>query len=301
MKLTILGTSAAVPTVKRGLTSQVLTVENRSYLIDCGEGTQLQMQRFGVARGKIRQIFISHLHGDHVFGLPGLLTSFALNGRKEPLDLFGPIGISRYIISILEATTAFLTYQLTIYEHETTDSKIIFRDHLLEVSTIPLVHRVPCAGFLFQENPKQRHIIPEKIVEFQIPFHKINGIKNGANFVAENGQVIDNQALTLEPSVSKSFAFVSDTSFSEAIIPQISGVNLLYHEATFLTEHEKEAILTGHSTAAQAAEIANRANVEKLVIGHFSARYSDLLPNLLEAQNVFNQTILGEDGLEILI
>jgi ribonuclease Z len=301
MKLTILGTSAAVPLFDRGLTSQVLTIENRSYLIDCGEGTQLQMSRFGVARGKIRQIFISHLHGDHVFGLPGLLTSFALNRRKEPLDLFGPIGIAQYILSILEITTAFLTYKLTIHEHNTTEAVIIFQDNLLEVSTIPLVHRVPCAGFLFRENPKLRRMIAEKIDEFQIPFHEINGIKNGDNFVTENGQIIDNQALTLDPSISKSFAFVSDSVFSEAIVPLISGVNLLYHEATFLTEHEKEARLTGHSTAAQAAKIAQLANVEKMVIGHFSTRYTDLLPNLMEAKAVFDNTILGKDGLEVII
>lgn len=297
MKLTILGASAAVPTPERGLTAQILTVGNRNYLLDCGEGTQLQMTRFGIKRSKIRQVFISHLHGDHIFGLPGFITSLALNKRKEPLEIFGPTGISVFIKTALEISRAHqLTFSLKITEFDAEKEAVIFEDNQLTVTAIPLRHRIPCAGFLFQEKEKARHILPEKIDEHEIPFSEIKAIKAGADFTTKSGQVVENQVLTSPPDTPCRFFYATDTKVFDEILPKIFGVNLLYHEATFLHEKALEADFTGHSTARQAAEIAQKAGVGQLIIGHFSTRYVDLGELLAEARAVFPDTFLAIDG-----
>ncbi len=296
MQLTILGASAAVPTTERGLSAQVLTVGSRSCLLDCGEGTQLQMSRFGVKRARIRQIFLSHLHGDHIFGLPGLVTSLALNKRSEPLEIFAPTGLRLFLETALSVASAHQTFPLKITEFDPTSEVLLFEDHHLKVTAVPLRHRIPCAGFLFEEKPRPRHIRPEKIAELEIPFSEIPGIKAGASFTTKAGQLVENEQLTTPADPPRRFFYATDTQAFDELAERISGINLLYHEATFLHEKAAEAALTGHSTARQAAEIALKAAVGQLVVGHFSTRYLDLDLILEEARSVFPNSHLAIDG-----
>jgi ribonuclease Z len=296
VKLTILGNSAGGPFQGRNYTSQVLEVENQLFLIDCGEGTQHQIYRQRVKIDKVRQIFISHLHGDHVFGLIGLLTSFAMKKRELDLELFSPTGLKELIETQIRICQVHLPYTLIFNELDTNLHCKIFENKVIEVYSIPLFHRIPTTGFLFKSKVKPRNIIPEKIQEFSIPFKAIPAIKAGADFITSDGQNIPNSTLTLAPAIPKSYAFCSDTAYFTAIVEQIRGVNVLYHEATFTAEHSHEALISHHTTAAQAADIAKKAQVERLIIGHISARYPDFEQHLLEARAVFAETSAAEEG-----
>lgn len=294
--LTILGCNAALPNNGRHPTSQVLTVQDKSYLIDCGEGTQMRMNDFHIKRGRINQIFISHLHGDHVFGLIGLLTSYSLNGRNEALEIFGPEGLEEFIKHQLTYTKSTITYPLSFQVVDTTQHSLIYQDNQLNVYSIPLVHRVPATGYLFREKKRKPNIIAAKLKEYNIHYSFIEGIKDGNDFKLENGQVVPNSELLLAAPNPRSYAFCSDTMYNEAIIPIIKGVDLLYHEATFDHTMLTQANKTMHTTSKQAGEIALKAEVKQLIIGHYSSRYKNLTILLDEAKSIFPNTHLAEEG-----
>lgn len=309
-ELTILGTSAAVPTHNRYLSGQVLNVQDDLYLIDCGEGTQFRLTECHIKRTKINQIFISHLHGDHFFGLFGLLTSLAMSGRTEPMDIFSPEGLEE-IVAVMFKNSLYqspfpIRFQAIRFEEGYEGPSLpIFENAKLTVSAFPLWHRIPTVGYVFKEKKALRHILADQITAFHIPYDKINDIKKGADFnlkdsllpeLANSNQVIPNVLLTEDSPAPRSFAYCSDTRYHEAILPHIGGVDVLYHEATFAHEMAAHAHMTGHSTALQAAMMAQKASVKKLIIGHFSSRYDNLDVLLDEAMHAYGNTVLAIDG-----
>lgn len=291
--LTILGFNSAIPTVNSSPTAQFLEMEERHFLIDCGEGTQVQLRKAKVRFSKINHIFISHLHGDHCFGLPGLIASFRLLGRENPLHIYGPKGIKQMLETIFRITETHRGFEVVYHELDKDSPEKIYEDKRLEVYTIPLDHRIYCNGYLFREKPKERHLDMEEISKYpEIETCDYQNIKNGKDFVLEDGFVLKNSSLTTNPTPSVSYAFCSDTRIKEDIVPLIENVNLLYHESTFLHDLKEMADYTGHSTALEAARIARLANVEKLILGHFSNRYGDLSLFTEEARQIFPNTFL---------
>jgi ribonuclease Z len=298
---TSLGVSAAQPAYGRHLAAHVLCIEPELFLIDCGEGTQFQFNAFGVKRHRIRHIFISHLHGDHFFGLIGLLTSMGMNDRKEPLAIHAPAGLEEMIGLQLRLTGSVLPFEVSYYPLTFNGLDCILETDRLEVFSFPLDHRTPACGFLFREKPLPLNIIPEKIAEYGLAFEQIREVKNGLGLKLPGGQIVPNQELTLPPYKPRSFAYCSDTAYSEAIVPFIKGVDLLYHESTFLDRDAELAALTWHSTAVQAARIALQAEAGQLAIGHFSARYYELQELLDEAREIFPRTILAGEGESVVL
>ncbi|MBL7802524.1 MAG: ribonuclease Z [Saprospiraceae bacterium] len=299
MQLTILGNGSGGPFQGRHYTAQVLQVENRLFLIDCGEGTQMQMYRFQVRYDRLEQIFVSHLHGDHVFGLVGLLTSWCLKKRTNPLHIYSPPGMEELVETNLRlcGVRVPVTYPIHFHVVEATAFDRVFDDTLLEVFSVPLSHRgVACCGWLFREKIRPRNLRPEKITEYDIPYSLLPGIKAGQDLVLPGGQIVPNDELTLPPRAPLSYAFCSDTAPSDQVAEWVKGVDFLYHEATFLSEHTAEADLSGHSTAAQAAEIARKAGAKRLLLGHFSGRYADTAAHLAEARAIFPNTEAAEEG-----
>lgn len=295
-ELTILGSNAAVPANNRWLSAQVLNIQEQLFLIDCGEGTQFRMQEFQIRKNKIRNIFITHLHGDHIFGLAGLLTSMAMAGRTEPMTIFAPFGLEPMIQSIFQYSYYKSPFPIDFQVVDTTKTGVIYENEVVKVTGFPLNHRVPCAGYLFQEQPFPKNIRPEKIKEYAIPFQQIKAIKAGGSFETIDGRIILNEELTLPALKPRSFAYCADTTYFEPILETIRGVDLLYHETTFMADMTEHATLSGHSTALQAGMIAAKAAVNQLVTGHYSSRYIDLNPILEEARSVFPNTVLGIDG-----
>lgn len=296
MNLTILGCYAATPRTFTNPTSQVLEINNRLFLIDCGEGTQVQLRKNKVKFSAINQIFISHLHGDHLYGLIGLVSTFNLLNRNNPLTIYGPVGVKEIIKLQLKLSNSWPQYELNFVELSSTESELIFEDDKVTVKTIPLKHRVYTNGFLFQEKRKERKLNIDKVQEYEIETCYYQNIKNGKDITLDDGRVIPNEVLTFDPPEPKSYAFCSDTMYSENIIPIIKEVNVLYHESTFLDSEEHLAEKTMHSTAKEAARIALKANVGQLVLGHYSTRYASIELFKEEAQTVFKNTILGDDG-----
>ncbi|MXP05885.1 MULTISPECIES: ribonuclease Z [unclassified Apibacter] len=300
MKLTILGYNSAVPTVRTNPTSQLLECNNQYFLIDCGEGTQVQLRKARVKFTHINTIFISHLHGDHVFGLIGLISSFHLLGRTEPLTIYGPKGIKKLIEIQLLLTESSNQFDINFIELTSLKSELIYEDNKLCVWTIPLNHRIYTNGFLFKEKVKPRRLNMD-VIKYnpEIEVCDYHNLKLGKDFITQSGDIIKNEYLTLPPKHSYSYAFCSDTKFSLDIVPLIKGVDVLYHEATFLDELRELASKTGHTTAYQAAEIAKMANVKVLILGHFSNRYTDISILKEEAGQVFFNTILPEELLTL--
>lgn len=291
--LTILGFNSAIPTVNSSPTAQFLEMEERHFLIDCGEGTQVQLRKAKVRFSKINHIFISHLHGDHCFGLPGLIASFRLLGRENPLHVYGPKGIKKMLETIFQITETHRGFEVVYHELDKDYSEKIYEDKRVEVFTIPLDHRIYCNGYLFKEKTKERHLNMEEISKYpEIETCDYQNIKNGKDFVLSDGFVLKNTSITTEPSPSVSYAFCSDTRIKEDIVPIIENVDVLYHESTFLHNLKEMADYTGHSTALEAAEIAKKANVKKLILGHFSNRYDDLSVFTNEAREIFPNTFL---------
>ena len=291
--LTILGFNSAIPTVNSSPTAQFLEMEERAFLIDCGEGTQVQLRKAKARFSKINHIFISHLHGDHCFGLPGLIASFRLLGRETPLHIYAPKGIKEMLETIFRITETHKGFELIYNELESKKSVRIFEDNRLEVFTIPLNHRIYCNGYLFREKPKERHLNMQEISKYpEIETCDYHNLKLGKDFVLSDGYLLKNEVLTTEPTKSVSYAFCSDTRYLETILPIIENVDVLYHEATFLHELKEMADYTGHTTALEAARIARKANVGKLILGHFSNRYHDLNVFTDEAREVFANTFL---------
>ncbi|QEC53334.1 ribonuclease Z [Anseongella ginsenosidimutans] len=295
-QLTILGSSSATPVRNRFPSSQLLNINEKLFLIDCGEATQIQLLRYGLKASRIDHIFISHMHGDHYFGLPGLLSTLHLNGRVKPLYLYGPPELMEIISLTLTHSQTRLRYPLEFYPVDPSEPGQIFENAEITVETIIMNHRIPCTGFLFREKARLPNIAREKIQEYEIPTQAIADIKQGADFTLPNGILIPNRELTIPPRPSRAFAYCADTLVKPDIVSQIKTVDLLYHEATFMNEMLDRANETFHSTAAQAAAIALEAKVKKLVIGHFSARYRELSPLLTEARAVFPATELAKEG-----
>ena len=291
--LTILGYNSAIPTVKSAPTAQFLEMEERCFLIDCGEGTQVQLRKAKAKFSKINHIFISHLHGDHVFGLPGLISSFRLLGRETPLHVYGPKGIKEMMETIFRITETHQGFEVVFHELSSKKSEKVYEDNRVEVFTIPLDHRIYCNGYLFKEKPKERHLNMQEISKYpEIEICDYHNLKRGKNIQLSDGYILKNENLTKPAEPSVSYAFCSDTRYLESIIPIIKNVDVLYHEATFLHDLKKMADYTGHSTALEAAKIARKANVKKLILGHFSNRYNDLSVFLNEACEIFPETYL---------
>ena len=295
-KLTILGCDSAIPTVDKQQTAQLLNINEHFFLIDCGENTQVQLRKYQLSFQRISHILISHLHGDHYYGLIGLITSMHLLGRNKGLHIYAHEDLKEIINVQLSASNTNLNYPLFFHVLPKDEEKILFKDDNVEISNFLLDHTIDCSGFLFKEISTKRKIIKEKIEEYKIPNDKIDAIKDGAHYVNENNQIIDNIELTSVISNLHSYAYCSDTRFSSRIIPIISNVDVLYHEATFSEELATRAIETGHSTTKEAANIAKEANVKNLLIGHYSKRYKDLNILLEESKQYFNNSFLTKEG-----
>jgi ribonuclease Z len=296
MKLTILGSSSALPTSGRYPSAHVLTAHERLFLIDCGEGTQMQLRKTRIRFGKINHIFISHLHGDHVFGLYGLLSTFSLMGRENPIHLYAPENYQSILISHLNDFDIRLSYEVDFIPLSGKDPMKILDDKYITVTSFPLQHRIPSYGFLFREKISERNIIKECIDRYNIPHVRIPAIKKGEDFITTDGVVIRNEDITLPPSEPLSYAYCSDTKYFKRLASFVKGVNLLYHEATFDKSKEELAAITGHSTTLDAAKTALDAGAGTLLIGHFSARYKEVLPLVEEARTIFPETYPAIDG-----
>ncbi len=296
MKLTILGCYAATPRSITNPTSQLLEIKNRMILIDCGEGTQVQLRKNKIKFSKINQVFISHLHGDHFFGLIGLISTFSLLGRTTDLHIYGPKGIKDIILIQLRLSNSWTNYGLFFHELESNESEVIFEDEKVLVTTIPLKHRVYTNGFLFQEKIGERKLNMNAVLNYDIESCYYQKIKNGKDITLEDGRIIPNAELTFDPIPSKSYAFCSDTAYHEPIIPIIKNVDVLYHESTFLESEQNFAEKTLHSTAKEAAKIALKANVKQLILGHYSTRYESLVLFREEAETIFSEVLLADDG-----
>lgn len=296
-ELHILGCGSALPTTRHFPTSQIVNVRDKLFMIDCGEGAQLQFRKSRLKFSRLNTIFISHLHGDHCFGLLGLVSTLNLLGRTAELHIYSPKGLEELMTPMLNYFNHQMTYKILFHEFETKEQAVIYEDRSLTVTTIPLRHRLPCCGFLFAEKQRPNHILRDMVDFYQVPVYELNRIKNGADYVTPDGEVIANARLTRPSAPPRSYAYCSDTIFLPSIVEQIKGVDLLFHEATFADEDAPRAKETYHTTAAQAAEIAREAGVKKLVIGHFSARYDDENILLEEASAVFANTQLAKETL----
>ncbi|WP_298220418.1 ribonuclease Z [Flavobacterium sp.] len=298
MKLTILGCYAATPRTITNPTSQVLEIRNRMFLIDCGEGTQVQLRRHKIKFSKINHIFISHLHGDHCYGLIGLVSTFMLLNRTNDLHIYGPKGIKEIVTLQLRLSHSWTSYGLYFHELESDESEVVYEDEKVLVRTIPLKHRIYTNGFLFEEKTGDRKLNVDAVQEYEIETCYYQNIKNGKDITLEDGRVIENHLLTFDPLPPKRYAFCSDTVYNEAIIPHIAEVDVLYHESTFLESENALAEKTMHSTAKEAALIALKANVGQLVLGHYSTRYESIQKFKEEAETVFPNILLADDGTD---
>lgn len=298
-KLTILGCGAATPTSIQNPTAQVLQMAERFFLIDCGEGTQVALRKNKVKFNKIDNIFISHLHGDHYFGLIGLLSSFHLLARKKPLTVHCPQNLRKLIEFQLRVSGTKLNYPLVFNEVKITEPLRIYEDKMVEVYSIPLNHSIATQGFYFVEKKKPRTLNGRVCNDYNIPVYLRNKIKEGADFTLENGEIIPNSELTLPSPPSHSYAFFSDTAYSDQYASFIKGVDLLYHESTFLNTESELAEKTKHSTAKDAAKMAKKASAKKLLLGHYSVRYENRSEFSKEAKTVFENVQLSSDGLVI--
>lgn len=294
--LTILGAGSATPTLRMHPTAQLLTVNNEYMLIDCGEGTQFRLLEQRIKPGRLRYIFISHLHGDHYFGLAPLLSTLNLGGRTEDLYLFGPHGLDEVLTTIFRVSDSRLGYKLHFQPVDPNQSTLILDHPHLTVESIPLQHRIHCTGYLFREKPAKPHLLREKLPT-DTPIQYLKQLKEGHDVLDENGDVRYAVAEYTEPGPQpRSYAYCSDTRYVEGLIPQLQGVDLLYHEATFLDDNAQRAAEVYHSTAREAATIADKAQVKRLLIGHFSSRYKQLDEFLNEARSVFGETYLATEG-----
>ena len=296
IKVTILGNASAKPTVNRHPSAQIVNVNEQYYLVDAGEGVQQQMFRYGINPLKLRGVFISHLHGDHVFGLFPLLSTLGLYGRQTPLKVFAPNPFGEILANHLHYFDSQLPYEVEWVEVDTTKHQQVFENRSIEVWSIPLRHRVPCSGYLFKEKTPELNVDKFKIDKYGLSIAQIVAAKRGEDISLEDGTVIPNSELTYLPYEPQSYAYISDTSRSAMVARRIKGVNMLYHEATYTADQKREAKARGHSTAADAATIAVSAEAERLLIGHFSSRYKDSGVLLYEARTVFPNSDIATEG-----
>jgi len=293
--VTILGSGSALPTSKIHPSAHIVNAYEHFFLIDCGEGTQMQLRKYKINISKINHIFISHIHGDHVFGLLGLLSTYNLLNRQNDLYIHGHNELEELIIFFKSFAGNKLSYKINFVPF-TNESEIIYEDKNIYVRTLPLKHKVPVVGFLFKEKPRLLNIKKEMIEFYKIPIKDIHNIKEGNDYITEEGKIIPNEILTLPPIIPRSYAYCTDTIFTRSILKYIEDIDILYHEATYLHKDIDIARETTHSTAIQAATLAHEANVKKLIIGHFSHRYKDLNEFLIEAKQIFENTELAEEG-----
>lgn len=296
-ELHILGCGSALPTTRHFATSQVVNLRDKLFMIDCGEGAQMQLRKSRLKFSRLNHIFISHLHGDHCFGLMGLISTFGLLGRTAELHIHSPKGLEELLTPMLNFFCHTLAYKVIFHEFDTRQTSGVYEDRSMTVTTIPLQHRIPCCGFLFAEKARPNHIIRDMVDFYKVPVYELNRIKNGSDYVTPEGEVIANTRLTRPSDPPRKYAYCSDTIFRPEIVEQLSSVDLLFHEATFAESELARAKETYHTTAAQAARIALEAGVRQLVIGHFSARYEDESILLKEASAVFPNTILAKENL----
>lgn len=296
-ELHILGCGSALPTTRHFPTSQVVNVRDKLFMIDCGEGAQLQFRKSRLKFSRLNHIFISHLHGDHCLGLPGLVSTLNLLGRTADLHIYSPEGLEKLLRPMLMFLNRQMTYEVVFHEFETREPAVVFEDRSITVTTIPLRHRLPCCGFLFAENPRPRHLLRDMLDCYGVPVSEFNRIKNGADYVTPEGEVVPNERLTSPSDPPRRFAYCSDTIYCPGLAAQLQGVDLLFHEATFEDEDAPRAKETFHTTAGQAARLAKDAGVRKLLIGHFSARYEDESRLLQQAQACFPQSQIACETL----
>ncbi|MCK6618175.1 MAG: ribonuclease Z [Cyclobacteriaceae bacterium] len=295
-KITILGSSGAVPAYGRYPSAQLVEIQNEHFLVDCGEGAQLQLARFNGNIHRINHIFISHLHGDHYLGLMGLLFTMHLHHREKDLHIYSQHGLHEIMTAQLRYSRSVPNFNIRLHTLSPDSREIIFDNKWLTVETIPLYHKLPCTGFLFREKQKPRRIDKDRLPE-GLPHYRMHELKAGFDIKDETGKIVyKNEDLTLPPNQSRSYAYCSDTAYAESIVEQITKVDILYHEATFTEDDKMKAAETLHSTAREAALIARKANAGKLLLGHFSARYRELEPLLTEARTVFTETYLATEG-----
>ena len=298
-EINILGCGAALPTPKRLSSAQIVNVREKLFMLDCAEGTQMALRKSRIAFSRLQAIFLTHLHGDHVFGLIGILSTFGLLGRMQELHIYGPTDLQRVFQPQIDYFCADSPYNIILHEIDTKTPQTIYEDRSVVISTLPLKHRVPCCGYLFREKPTARHIRRDAIDAFQIPVSQINNIKAGMDWTTPEGEFIPNHLLTTPPDPTRSYAYCTDTAYRPQLADLLKGTTCIYHEATFADEHSILAKKTHHSTASQAAQIALNAQAERLIIGHFSSRYKSEVILLKEAQHIFSNTVLAEDGMRI--
>ena len=294
--ITILGTSSAIPNSQRNPTSQIVNCHNQLFMVDCGEGTQSRLRKNRIRLSKINHIFISHLHADHVLGLTGLISTYALLGRVNTLHIYANPRLKELIAYQNTFFNNDLPYTIEFHDLEPEQEAVVFEDQTILVKAFPLKHSVPTHGFLFQEKKRLRKIDKQKVDFYQIPISEIHKIKQGSNFVTSEGKCIKNKDLTFDVPKERSYAYCSDTAYYEEIVEKIKGVDILYHEATFCKEDLKRAYQTQHSTSEQASQIAKKAQVGKLLLGHFSTRYKNLNTLLSEAKAIFQNAEIAEEG-----
>jgi ribonuclease Z len=298
LKIKILGCYAATPRTITNPTSQVLEIKSHMFLIDCGEGTQVQLRKHKIKFSQIEHIFISHLHGDHFFGLIGLISTFMLLGREKELHIYGPKGIKEAILLLLKLGNAYTSYNLFFHELTSKESEVIYEDEKVKVTTIPLKHRVYTNGYLFEEKNTERKLNIDAILNYNVEKLYYNKIKLGGDITLDDGRIIPNSELSFAPEEAKSYAFCSDTVYNEDVIPIIKKATVLYHESTFLESESHLAEKTMHTTAKQAAKIAKLADVKHLLLGHYSTRYGNIELFRTEANEIFENVLLADDGLE---
>lgn len=295
-KVHILGCGSALPTLQHNASSQIVELREKLFMIDCGEGTQIQLRRSRIHFSKIIAVFISHLHGDHCFGLPGMISTFGMTGRTAPLHIYAPAAFEPILDQTLSFFCQGLEFKVVFHAVDTTQNKVVYEDRSLTVETIPLQHRIDCCGYLFREKPILPHIRRDMIDFYKIPISQINNIKAGADWVTAEGKVIANSRLTTPAEPARSYAYCSDTRYIKTLHELVKGVSTLYHESTYSAEDAERARLYWHSTSQDAAKVARDASVGKLLLGHFSARYNNESQLLEEAKEIFPNSYLTREG-----
>ena len=295
-KVHILGCGSALPTLQHNASSQIVELREKLFMIDCGEGTQIQLRRSRIHFSKIIAVFISHLHGDHCFGLPGMISTFGMTGRTAPLHIYAPAAFEPILDQTLSFFCQGLEFKVVFHAVDTTQNKVVYEDRSLTIETIPLQHRIDCCGYLFREKPILPHIRRDMIDFYKIPISQINNIKAGADWVTAEGEVIANSRLTAPAEPARSYAYCSDTRYIKTLHELVKGVSTLYHESTYSAEDAERARLYWHSTSQDAAKVARDASVGKLLLGHFSARYNNESQLLDEAKEIFPNSYLTCEG-----
>lgn len=298
-KIHILGCGSALPTLRHNPSAQVVEIREKQFLVDCGEGTQLNMRRSKIGFNRLMAVFISHIHGDHCFGLIGMLSSFGLLGRTMPLAIYAPKELKPVLDMLLDTFCNDFDYEIQFHAVDTTKRAVIYEDRSLTVESIPLKHRLPCSGFLFREKPTLPHIRRDMIDFYHIPISQINNIKNGASWTDEDGNVVPNSRLTRPSDPPRSYAYCSDTCYLPDLHNQLEGTTCIYHESTYVTEDLEKAAKYFHSTAAQAAQVARDANAGRLLLGHYSSRYDKEQVLLDEARAIFPASELTYEGMVV--